>query len=145
MTKWLTLCVLAAFELAASDTRAEVINEPAAIIDAVMAGRVGAWLDEEATKKCLTADVENEHLDAALTTAEEQLDTCNRHRATVTLALAKDRKALDLMRVQVVDQESELTRLARELEKWYRNPLVIGIGGFIVGAAATTMIVVAVK
>ena len=51
---------------------AEILEDKTAICAAANSGRKGAWLDTEALKKCLTADMAVENLTLQLGTAAEQ-------------------------------------------------------------------------
>lgn len=134
MLKWLSTFAVLGFSITA---RAAVLDKPQDILDAVNAGRHGAWLDTSALKKCAAGLEDAKSYKLQLEDSEKQVQLFRDNAILLEEARQDADKRSGLWEAQAEDQKSKSESYARELEAWYRNPFILIGGGLLLGAAIT--------
>jgi hypothetical protein len=144
MKKLLLSYVLAACScLTPAYAHGEVLDNRDEIMAAVRAGRVGAWLDAGAVRRCLENTIAADNCRAQLDVVSEQKNILTKDVDLLKTSLTDSSTQIQLWKQQSDNKDLVINNLKEDLEAWYRNPVLVGVLGLAAGALITTAVVVA--
>ena len=142
---FLSFAIAASSILWPAVVQAEVLDKPAEIIAKVKSGAQGAWFDAEATKKCLASDVDLEKCRKIRDNLQAQVNSLTTSVELLTASVENLTKQKDEWLDQSKDAMVRAQNAELELEKWYRNPWVVGVIGVAAGATVVSIVVGATR
>jgi len=146
MKLWWLICVVAVIDPAVSrGADSGIVTDEAAIIAAVKAKKPGAWLTDDALRRCLLAESDKDSLTRRLSVSDERAGILATNVEQLLAGLSASHVQNELLAKQALDARNRVDTVTLELRRWYRDPIIVGSLGVVVGALATVAAVVATR